>query len=167
MMIRATQPNDLSQLAAVERSAAQAFLQFPDLAWLATSSVMDDAAHLSFLGNGCSWVAEEEGKILGFICASVQCQALHIEEVSVRGDAQGQGIGRQLLTRMIEEARHKGLGQVTLTTFSNVPWNAPFYQRHGFEVIADADLDIRLSSLLASEYALGLSGRCAMRLRLP
>lgn len=165
MFVRATRPEDIPGLAAVERSAAQAFLQLPGLAWLADGDALDPAVHWSCMAMGCSWVAESApGQVSGFICASLQGQALHIEELSVQREVQGRGIGRQLLDQVVGAARQRALREVTLTTFIDVPWNAPFYRRYGFTVIAGQDLGERLRGLLASEHAHGLTGRCAMRL---
>jgi hypothetical protein len=57
---------------------------------------------------------------------------------------------------------------LTLTTFRDVAWNGPFYQRLGFEELAAHDLSPDLAQILAHEAARGLPGdrRCAMRLDL-
>ncbi|MCE1117137.1 MULTISPECIES: GNAT family N-acetyltransferase [Pseudomonas] len=165
MTVRPTLATDLPLLPTIERSAAQAFRQYPTLAWLADSEVMDEAAHAAFAGAGTSWVAvDAEDRPLGFLCATRVDAVLHIDELSVRQDAQGQGLGRQLLDRAVGVARQLGLQAVTLTTFGEVPWNGPFYQRYGFERLGDGALDQRLRAILAAERAHGLEDRCAMRL---
>lgn len=165
MPVRPTLTDDVPALPALERSAAQAFRQLPHLAWLADSDVMDQAEHLAFVSEGCSWVAvDDQDQALGFLCASVADDALHIHELSVRQEAQGRGLGRRLLDQARDAARLKGLAWLTLTTFDDVPWNAPFYARYGFEPIPAARLDARLRAILASELAHGLDQRCAMRL---
>jgi len=167
MLVRPARYDDVPHLMAIERSAAHAFAQRPELAWLAQGEVLDGDTHQAFIDSGRSWVAEKaQGPLLGFICASLQGQALHIEELSVRLEAQGQGIGRRLLDEVVAVARRSGLQQLTLTTFADVPWNAPFYARYGFEVIAHDQLSARLSAVMAGERAQGLEGRCAMLLDL-
>jgi GNAT superfamily N-acetyltransferase len=52
----------------------------------------------------------------------------HLEQISVRADQVGQGIGSLLLTGAVGRA---GPG-LTLITFRDVPWNGPWYLRHGF-----------------------------------
>lgn len=154
-------------LPALERSAAQAFRQYPALAWLADSDVMDETEHARFQAEGGSWVAvSDQNQPLGFLCAAVVGDNLHIHELSVCQEAQGQGLGRQLLDQAIQAARAAGLHAVTLTTFAEVPWNGPFYARLGFKVLAAEHLDDRLAAILAEERAHGLKGRCAMRLPL-
>ena len=80
----------------------------------------------------------------------------------------GQGIGRRLIDAAIAAARVRGLSAVTLTTFRHVPWNAPYYQRLGFETLAAHQLNQRLAIILKGEVEAGLPGdrRCAMRLNL-
>lgn len=165
MRIRPTLERDIQWLPDVERSAAQAFAARPALAWLAQGDVMDCEAHRDFVDAGGSWVVEDlDGRILGFACARLEDQALHLHEISVRREAQGQGVGRKLLQQVVDAARHTGARELTLTTFADVPWNAPFYAQLGFEVIGEGLLDARLQQILADELAHGLEGRCAMRL---
>ncbi|BCJ06733.1 acetyltransferase [Pseudomonas sp. RtIB026] len=167
MHVRPTLVSDIPLLPTLERSAAQAFRQLPHLAWLADSDVMNEAEHLTFVTEGGSWVAVDGRDLpLGFLCASTTGDALHIHELSVRQEAQGQGLGRGLLDQARTAARLNGLAWLTLTTFDDVPWNAPFYARYGFERIPAPQLDARLQGILAGELAHGLGNRCAMRLAL-
>jgi GNAT superfamily N-acetyltransferase len=163
--IRPTLTRDIPWLAEVERSAAQAFAQLPALAWLAQGEVLDSTAHQGFVDAGASWLAEgDAGQILGFVCARREQQALHIHEISVRREAQGRGIGRLLLNQLVDAAQAAGVRELTLTTFIDVPWNAPFYARYGFEAINEGQLCTRLCDILANERVQGFVGRCAMRL---
>ena len=165
MRLRPTLERDIQWLPEVERSAAQTFASLPTLAWLARAEVMDAEAHRAFVAAGGSWVVEDqEGRLLGFACARVEDQALHLHEISVRREAQGQGIGQRLLQQVTDAARQAGVRELTLTTFADVPWNAPFYARFGFEVVDERRLTARLRGILAGELAHGLTGRCAMRL---
>ncbi|CAM4250718.1 GNAT family N-acetyltransferase [Kerstersia similis] len=159
----------LPELQAIERSAAQAFLQVPDLGWLAESDPMPAERHLEFIRLGTEWVAQDgSGQTSGFLCAEPVGQALHIWELSVGLGHQGQGLGRALLQHAIQYARAHGLREVTLTTFRDVPWNAPFYARLGFQVLPAKPQDDRLAGILQDEIAHGLPAgrRCAMQLAL-
>ena len=61
-------------------------------------------------------------------------------------------------------ARSHGYGAVTLTTYRDVPWNAPFYERLGFSVLDE--LTPELAWIRDHEKAIGdddFGPRLAMR----
>jgi GNAT superfamily N-acetyltransferase len=64
------------------------------------------------------------------------------------------GVGSRLLERACEWARGQGYPAMTLTTFRDVPWNAPFYAKRGFaEVLAPTP---GLAAVRERERSLGL-----------
>jgi hypothetical protein len=50
----------------------------------------------------------------------------------------------------------EGMPALTLTTFTEVPWNAPYYRRCGFRCLEEAELTPGLRELRDHEAALGL-----------
>lgn len=56
----------------------------------------------------------------------------HLEQLSVIPAAGRRGHGRRLVTAALEEARDRGYTRVTLRTYAEIPWNAPFYATFGF-----------------------------------
>jgi hypothetical protein len=62
-------------------------------------------------------------------------------------------------------ARAQGSDRITLSTFRDVAWNAPFYARLGFDEIPEADLSVALRRLREKEGREGLdpSKRIMMR----
>jgi N-acetylglutamate synthase-like GNAT family acetyltransferase len=165
LLFRLAMPADAVLLPDIERSAGHIFRQIPGLEWITDDHVMTADQHLPAILAQSAWVACEEEEIVGFLNAERTSDALHIREISVLGRVMGRGIGRQLIETAATAARTSGLSALTLTTFRDVPWNAPYYQRLGFELLAEAELDARLISILAHEVAAGLPGdrRCAMR----
>ena len=102
---------------------------------------------------------------VGFVSIDIVDGCAHIDQLSVLTGHGGQGIGRALLDRALQWARDAGLNAVTLTSFRDVPWNAPFYQRVGFRVVDDPPPG--LAALRAAERAEGFDRfgpRVAMRL---
>ncbi|GEC74912.1 hypothetical protein GCM10010213_09700 [Microbacterium maritypicum] len=78
----------------------------------------------------------------------------HLEQLSVLPSFGRRGIGRQLVTAALAEARRRGHTDVTLRTYTDVPWNAPFYASCGF-VESEPDTAL-LRELVAIEESLGL-----------
>lgn len=77
----------------------------------------------------------------------------HIEQVSVHPAHAGHRIG----ARLIDHVAASGPGRpLTLTTFANVPWNAPYYQGLGFRVLAQAEVTLGLRRIREHERRLGL-----------
>ncbi|MBG6180219.1 GNAT family N-acetyltransferase [Arthrobacter sp. CAN_A1] len=78
----------------------------------------------------------------------------HLEQLAVLPHRAGQGIGRALVEAAKDWARLQGYTSMTLTTFANVLFNAPFYASCGFGQVTDlspALLEVRLH-----EEAIGL-----------
>lgn len=67
-----------------------------------------------------------------------------------------------------QRAAEAGCASVTLTTYRDVPWNAPFYRKLGFRILDEPDLTPALRARLDEEAAEGFSppGRVAMRRQL-
>ena len=74
---------------------------------------------------------------MAFLAATAHEGVLHIDEIDVLQSAQGRGLGRRLMAHALDWARSKSLAQATLTTFRNVPWNAPFYRLLGFAEVPE------------------------------
>lgn len=91
----------------------------------------------------------------------------HLEQLSVHPEAAGAGLGRALVEAALAWARTQGYDSMTLCTFAEVPFNAPFYASCGFAVVADPTGE--LAGLRAHEKQLGLDAlgeRVAMRVEL-
>jgi hypothetical protein len=70
-----------------------------------------------------------------------------------------------LLEHACEWALGEGLKAVTLTTFANIPWNAPYYERCGFRRLPADDLTPGLLRIRREEADRGLDAwpRVCMR----
>lgn len=163
--IRLARLEDAEALPPVERAAGQSFRAVPDLAWVADGEPMPVERHRRMIAQGTSWVAEVGDRLVGFLAAERAGPELHISELSVVPELQGQGIGRRLIAAALARADDDGLTAVTLTTFRDVPWNAPFYARIGFREVPPLALSSRLAAIRADESRHGLPAerRCAMR----
>ena len=81
---------------------------------------------------------------------------LHLEEIDVHPDHARQGLGARLLDAAAAWAREIGHREVTLTTYREVPWNAPYYERLGFRVVPETDWTPALRARVADEARRGL-----------
>ena len=164
--IRPTTFSDAATLPAIERAAGERFREIPPLAWLAEGEVISTEEHLNYAERGLSWLALANDQPVGFILAEAHPSSLFIVELSVDLDWQGKGIGRQLIACVADHARNRGLTALTLTTFRDVPWNAPFYAKLGFEYVAELTPELREKREEEAAHGLAYNSRCAMRLPL-
>ena len=161
--VRRARLDDIAFLPEVEQSAAEAFRATAH-GWVADDEVTPTEAYPPLVFARSLWVAEEEGAIVGFVSVDIAADALHILELAVAFPCQRRGIGRALMRGAIQAAMARGLPAVTLTTFRDVAFNAPFYRAMGFEAVEAPPP--RLQAILSAERGRGLEQRCAMRLTL-
>jgi ribosomal protein S18 acetylase RimI-like enzyme len=101
---------------------------------------------------GLVWVAADgKDHPVGFLAARELDGALHIEEIDVHPTHGRRGLGKRLIEAACAAAVRQGYEAVTLCTFRDVPWNAPFYAGIGFRVLEDRELGEKLSALSERE----------------
>ena len=54
-------------------------------------------------------------------------------DIAVHPDYQGRGIGKQIMTKLIEQVKDKGYASIGLFAWEQNPNNIPFYEKFGFE----------------------------------
>jgi len=151
---------DIPQLPLIEQSAGEAFRGTAH-EWIADDDITPAEAYPPFIAAGQVRVAEIDGELVGYVRTGLYGDELHVFELDVRHDRQGRGIGKALMAAAHDEAISRDCRAMTLTTFSNVPFNAPFYERLGFVILESPSP--RLGEILAAEAEHGLIDRCAMR----
>ena len=150
--IRPATAGDGDRLRAVERAAGERFRE------IGMPEVADDEpptvdALAGYATDGRSWVATADDTVVGYVLVDLVDGAAHVEQLSVHPDHQGQGVGRALLDHVARWADGLALPWVTLTTFTDVPWNAPLYRHLGFAELTDRDLGPGLRAIVAAEAA--------------
>ncbi|MFI7444029.1 GNAT family N-acetyltransferase [Nonomuraea indica] len=81
---------------------------------------------------------------------------VHLDQLAVHPDRMRLGIGGRLIAAVLDHAAASGAPAVTLTTFRDVPWNAPWYARHGFTVLPEGQWGPELRALVEHERELGI-----------
>jgi predicted N-acetyltransferase YhbS len=143
--IRLARPQDIELLPEIELSAGTAFAAVKGLEWLSKGDPTSIEAYQVTLAAELLWVACGDDSLpIGFLGAERFGLELHIAELSVQLDWQQRGIGRRLVETAVHHARLMNLSAVTLTTFRDVPWNAPSYAKLGFKVVSAPSMSGRL-----------------------
>ncbi|AWZ05371.1 MULTISPECIES: GNAT family N-acetyltransferase [unclassified Streptomyces] len=182
MLIRAAHIDELSLLQDIERAAGECFraIGMPEIA---DDEPLPLEELLGYRRAGLVWVAAEgtgtaeetgatdgtvtadstgaahgtgEGTPVGYLIADRVDGNLHVEQVSVHPDRAHRRIGRSLLEHLAERAAAEGAPALTLTTFTDVPWNAPYYARCGFRILDDSGLGTGLRDIRDREAVHGL-----------
>ena len=102
---------------------------------------------------GLLWVAVEEQskEVVGFALLMRVFGYIHMKELSVHPRHGHRGVGTSLVKTVITWAKEQGIPAMTLTTFSHLPWNAPFYEKLGFRIIPGGELSEQLRELWLQE----------------
>jgi ribosomal protein S18 acetylase RimI-like enzyme len=84
------------------------------------------------------FVAEEDGRVLGYITTRVDREAGkgRIPNLAVDASAQGKGIGRRLIEHALDYFRAEGMAVAVIETMSNNSKGQHLYPSCGFEEIA-------------------------------
>jgi amino-acid N-acetyltransferase len=98
-------------------------------------------------------VAVEDGQVVG-------CGALHVlwedlaevRSVAITESLRGNGIGNQILERIIDRARELGLSRIFCLTFET-----KFFGRHGFEEIQGTPVEPEVYAQLLKSYDSGVA----------
>ncbi len=156
-MIRLAHADDLVIMQQIERAAGETFRS------LGMDAIADDQPFSveklnSYATTGRAWVyVDGLDYPLAYLLADVVDGDAHVEQVSVHPDQAHQGLGRELLDAARIWARGHGMHRQTLSTFRDVPWNAPYYRRLGFGVLDAGSWGPELARLMNDEADLGLT----------
>jgi len=91
----------------------------------------------------------------------------HIDQVSVHPRHARQRLGAALLDTAAVWAQRRGVAALTLTTYTEVAWNAPYYTRLGFAALTDDQLGRGLRRIREQETARGLARWPRVTMRRP
>ncbi|MBF6351305.1 GNAT family N-acetyltransferase [Nocardia flavorosea] len=154
-MIREATATDIPRLQEIEVRAGEPFAAV-GMDAVAGDEPLSAAVLGEFVLDGRAWAWVSGGVAVGYLIVSVVDGNAHIDQVSVLPEYRGQRIGRRLIDRAVRWAAERGLPAITLTTFVEVEWNGPYYERLGFRYLDEAAETPGLRATRAAEIAHGL-----------
>jgi len=146
-VIRPADPDEYPKLFEIERRADVLFA-------VAGRGPLPDPATAHELIHEAKAVFVAGRPAVGFARVDVVDGLAHLEQLSVVPSQMRRGIGSALLEAACAWALEQGYPAMTLTTFADVEWNAPFYAERGFA--PTTDLGPELAELWDWENDLGL-----------
>ncbi|NEP15372.1 MAG: GNAT family N-acetyltransferase [Leptolyngbya sp. SIO4C1] len=167
-LIRSAKRDEIELLPDIEAAAAELFQPYLRQLEL-TPDKLNKIVSLPFLRRAQAarrlWVAIAQANPVGFLVAKPLTESFFIVEIDVLPRYTRCGIGSALIRTACDRARLQGFRSVTLTTFRYVPWNVPFYQALGFEVVPAGARSREIQAIVAHEdrYGFKREHRAVMR----
>lgn len=127
-----------------DRAAIEQIVQAAYEPWVRTIGVRPaplDADYGALISRGVVFVCGV-GELTGVIVLVPEPDVLLIENVAVRPDRQGEGIGRSLLAFAEDQVRDSDRSAVRLYTHSAMASNVALYERLGYVVTHRQPLDV-------------------------
>lgn len=139
-MIRPARDDDLQGLQDVERAAGAPFREF-GMGEVADDTPPTVAELAAFARDGRAWVGTDHAdKPVAYLLVEAVDGDAHIEQVSVHPDYAHRRMGKSLMDVAAAWAQQHGMAASTLTTYAEVPWSDPCYQRLRFRVVPANEL---------------------------
>lgn len=160
---------DVAAMHRLELDAGQMFHDV-DMPSIADAAPSPDEVLEAHVHDGTAWMAVDVDDLpVAYAISSIVDGEGHLDQVSVSTSVAGQRIGRRLIDHVCAWALDRELDAVTLTTFVDVPFNGPLYERYGFVFLTDDEMGPELRSIREAETDAGIDvgPRAAMRLVLP
>jgi GNAT superfamily N-acetyltransferase len=155
-VIRPAREADLAALGALEKLGDARFaLTGMDL--VVDAPAPDPEDYQDALRDGGLLVAvDADDAPIGFVRVETLDGGPHLEQVSVHPDHAGHRLGAALVSAAERWAQSRGHRRMTLTTFTDVPWNGPYYARLGWTTLPESEWGPELTAARQHERDLGL-----------
>lgn len=163
--IRSARPDEAGLLREIERAAAQAFIAVGYPALAAGEPTAAGEFRAAAAEDMLAVAVDHDDRPAGFLLAAELDTCLYVQELDVHPEHAGHRLAVRLFAAADAMARQRHLRALTLTTFRQVPWNAPYYTRLGFAPMTDAEIGPDLRMVIERQRAAGLdmANRVAMR----
>jgi GNAT superfamily N-acetyltransferase len=154
-MIRRPTPREIKLLPQIENAADRRYarvglervLDMPPASLHVVKGIRSDSR---------VWLAVSPlGRPVGFALLVLWRDVALLDQLSVLPDWQRRGFGAGLIDRAADAARRSGHRAIYLSTYRDVPWNAPYYARRGFRPVPRGSQSRSLRQLLLTEIRMG------------
>jgi GNAT superfamily N-acetyltransferase len=152
-VVRLWDGSDVERIAGVSAAAGELFAEF------GVPLPPDDPVPTLL---GARAVLVEGEPVHGFAALGVVDGNAHLEELGVHPDHGRRGVGGRLLGASLEWARLRGFTALTLTTFRDLPFNGPWYARHGFVELPRERWGAELRAVWAAEEPIRTAPRTVL-----
>ncbi len=102
-----------------------------------------DADYAAAVADHETWVADEDGEVVGYLVVVTELDALLLDNVAVLPTHHGRGVGRALLVLAEERALASGRTRIRLFTHVSMVENQRLYERIGYVETGRATEDDR------------------------
>lgn len=156
LQIRSAAPSELDVVLSVDDDASRRYPSAGvviDLAVTHPFIVAERARWGASLARGDVFLAERDGGAVGVAVLGTVDGAPYLDQLSVRMDAMGQGVGGELLARAKSWAAARSRRGLFLTTYGHLAWNVPFYRRRGLSLVREANWAPEIRGVIESQRA--------------
>jgi GNAT superfamily N-acetyltransferase len=156
--LRRARKKDIPLIRSVEREAVSLFRDMREDLGLGPQVILTPIEMVSAAQESEKlWVAVDgEDRPVGFALVFEVDGLAHFHQLNVHPSHGRKGLGRALMQVVHDWARECGYPGITLSTFRDVPWNAPFFARCGFRVMESEKLSPGLVQLVERERERGM-----------
>ena len=134
---RAAEKRDFPLLQGIEAAATKMFVPLMDTSDWGTPLSGEDRA----TAGGTVLVVGDP--VVGFVHVAEVDGKFRLDQLAVHPDHARQGIGTELVYAAAELVAARGGESLSVVTFADVPWNAPFFQALGFAAAEPVPSELR------------------------
>lgn len=151
-ILRIAYPRELGELVAIDDQASQLYEQAGLKFEFAKHHpfVIDESIRWAgAIEEGLAYVAvNRDDNPVGFVALRFVDAEPYLDQISVLPTYMRRGVGTLLLNRAITWSGGRSLW---LTTYAHVPWNKPYYERHGFVSVEEGECRAELCAILREQ----------------
>jgi GNAT superfamily N-acetyltransferase len=154
--IRSARLEELTLLAHIEQAAAMRFRDTPYSFLVDAKPLPLDFVQQRFQAGQVWVVVEQQDTVIGFAVTREVDDTLCLQEIDIQPKHGQKGLGTALVNTVRSWAKLSGYGVMSLSTFRDLPWNAPFYAKLGFRMLDESELTAGFQQIRQQEREAGL-----------